>query len=57
MLRFLTQPKKDNNQLKNNKQPEVPENQTTWNSDNQGIKEIVSQNNKTSKAADGEKLW
>ena len=35
--------KEDNNQSKNNKQPEVPENWTAWNSDNQGIKEIVNQ--------------
>ena len=34
----------------------MPENQTAWNSDNHGIKEIVKQNNQTSKAADGEKL-
>ena len=27
--------KKDNNQSKNNKQPEVQENQTVWKSDNQ----------------------
>ena len=31
-----------------NKQLEVPENQTTWNSNNPGIKEIVKQNNQTS---------
>ena len=31
--------KEDNNQSKINKQPEAPENQTAWNSDNQGIKE------------------
>ena len=30
--------KKDSDQSKNNKQPEVPENQTAWNSDNQGVK-------------------
>ena len=34
--------KKDNNQFKN-KQPEVPENQTAWSSDNQGIKETFTQ--------------
>ena len=38
-LHFLAQPKEDNNQSKINKQPEVPENQTAWNSDNQGIKD------------------
>ena len=31
--------KEDNNQSKINKQPEVPENQTSWNSNNQRIKE------------------
>ena len=41
--------KEDNNQSKINKQPEVPENQIAWSSDNQGIKEIVKQNNQTSK--------
>ena len=30
--------KKNKNQSKSNKLPEVPENQTAWNSDNQGIK-------------------
>ena len=35
--------KKDNNQFKNNKQSEVPENPTTWNSDNQGVKETFIQ--------------
>ena len=30
--------KKDNNQFKNNKQPELPENETAWNSNNQGVK-------------------
>ena len=39
--------KEDNNQSKNNKQPKVPENQTAWNSNNQGIKETVSQTNQT----------
>ena len=33
--------------LKINKQPEVPENQTAWNSNNQGIKETVNQTNQT----------
>ena len=37
----------DNNQSKINKQPEVPENQTAWNSDNQGIKETANQTNQT----------
>ena len=41
--------KEDNNQSKINKQPDVPENQTAWCSDNQGIKETVKQNNKTGK--------
>ena len=31
--------KKDNNQFKKQKQPELPESQTVWKSDNQGIKE------------------
>ena len=31
--------KKDNNKFKNSKQPELPENQTAWNFDNQGNKE------------------
>ena len=35
--------KKNNNQFKNNKQPEVPENQTACNSDNQGVKETFTQ--------------
>ena len=39
--------KEDNYQSKINKPPEVTEKQTAWNSDNQGIKEIVNQNNKT----------
>ena len=30
----------------------MPENQTAWNSDNQGIKEKMNQNNQTSKVAD-----
>ena len=30
----------------------MPESQTAWNSDNQGIKEKINQNNQTSKAAD-----
>ena len=33
------------------KQPEAPENQTAWNSDNQGIKEKINQNNQTGSAA------
>ena len=40
--------KEDNNQCKINKQPEVPENQTAWKSNNQGIKETVKQKNQTS---------
>ena len=43
--------KKDNNQFKHNKQPEVPENQTAWNSDNQGVKEIFTQ--PTRRSGDG----
>ena len=43
--------KEDNNQSKTSKQPEVPENQTAWNSD-QGIKERVNQNNQTTKVVD-----
>ena len=43
--------KEDNNQYKINKQPKVPENQTAWNSNNQGIKEKINQNNQTGKAA------
>ena len=39
--------KEDKNQSKNNKQPEMPENQTAWNSDSQGIKETVNQTNQT----------
>ena len=39
--------KEDNNQSKNNKPPEVPENQTPWNSNSQGIKETVDQTNQT----------
>ena len=31
--------KKDNNEFKNKKQPELPENQTVWKSDNQEVKE------------------
>ena len=50
MLCFLAQPmhnkKKDNNQFKNNKQPELPENQTARNSDNQGVKETFTQTNR-----------
>ena len=41
--------KEDNNQSKISKQPEVPENQTAWNSNNQRIKETVNQTNQTSK--------
>ena len=39
MFYFLAQPKKDNNQIKNQKQPEVPKNRTVRKSDNQGVKE------------------
>ena len=35
--------KKDHYKIKNNKQPELPENQTAWNSDNQGFKETFIQ--------------
>ena len=31
--------KEDNNKFKNKNQPELPENQTIWKSDNEGIKE------------------
>ena len=34
--------KEDNNQSKINTQPEVPENQAAWNSNNQGIKEKIN---------------
>ena len=34
---------KDNNQFKNKKQPKLSENQTVWNSNNQGVKETVIQ--------------
>ena len=36
---------KDNHQSKINKQQEAPENQTSWNSNNQGIEEKTNQNN------------
>ena len=39
MLCLLAQPKERNNHLKAKKQPELPENQTVWKSDNQGVKE------------------
>ena len=39
--------KEDNKQCKIDKQPKAPENQTAWNSNNQGIKETVRQNNQT----------
>ena len=35
--------KKGNNQFKNNKQPELSENQTAWNSNNQDVKETFIQ--------------
>ena len=41
--------KEDNNKSEVNKQPEVPENQTARNSDNQGIKETVNQTSQTGK--------
>ena len=44
--------KDDNSQSKINKQPEAPKNQTAWNSDNQGTKEKINQNNQTSKVVD-----
>ena len=34
-----------NNQSKISEQPKVPENQTAWSSNNQGIEETVKQNN------------
>ena len=39
--------KEDNNQSEVNKYTEEPEKQTAWNSDNQGIKEKINQNNQT----------
>ena len=47
-----TTKRKDNNQSKINKQPKAPEKSNCWNSDNQGIKEKINQNNKTSKVAE-----
>ena len=44
---FSHKQKEYNNQSRIHKQREVPENQTAWNSDNQGIKERVNQNNQT----------
>ena len=38
----LNNQKEDNSQSKISKQPEVPENQTAWNSDNQGVKETAN---------------
>ena len=35
----LRNQKKDNNKFQNKKLPEMPENQTVWKSDNQGVKE------------------
>ena len=37
-LRLLAQPK-EGEQFKNKKQPELTENRTVWNPDNQGVKE------------------
>ena len=51
-LQFLVQPKKDNNQFKNKRQPELPENQTAWISHNQGIKETFIQTGR--RGRDGE---
>ena len=47
--------KEDNNQSEINKQPKAPENQTAWNLNNQGIKEKISQKNKTGTRTDSEK--
>ena len=44
--------KEDNNQSEINKQPEAPENQNAWNSNNKGIKEKIKQNNQASKVTD-----
>ena len=44
--------KKDNNQS-NNKQPEVPENQTAWNYGNQGVKETFTQTSRKGGDRDG----
>ena len=49
MLPHQSKSKEDNNQSKINKHPEVLENQIAWNSNNQGIKEKVDQNNWTCK--------
>ena len=38
-LCFLHNQKKDNNQFKNEKQPDLPENRTVWKSDKQEVKE------------------
>ena len=38
------------------KQPEAPENQTAWNSDNQGIEETVNHTNQTGRGVDRENL-
>ena len=59
-LASLHNQKEDENQFKINKQPKAPENQTAWNSDNQGIKEKINQTNQTGKAdrtVDSEKPW
>ena len=39
---FLAQPKEGEQPTKNKKQSELPENQTAWKSDNQGVKEHSS---------------
>ena len=51
--------KEDDNQSKINKQPEVLEIKTAWNSDNQGIKETVNKNQLTGKNPQrgGGPLW
>ena len=42
-LASLYNQKKDNNQFKNKKQPELPENHTVWKSDKQRVKETFIQ--------------
>ena len=39
MLGLLAQPKEGKDQFKNKKKLELPENQTMWKSNNQGVKE------------------
>ena len=38
---------KDNNQFKNKNQPELPENQTVWKSENQGLKKTFIQTSRS----------